>query len=73
MNTLIVGAKEFKGNFSKYEKLVNKGVSLTIVKRSKPIFKIEPIDTVFDEDITKALLDYEDNKSKNFVSYDDVF
>ena len=73
MNTLIVSSKDFRQSFPKYQKLVEGGMSLTIVKRSKPIFKIEPVDLEFQEGITEALLDYEDSKTKNFVSYNDVF
>lgn len=71
MNTLIVSSKEFRASFPKYQKLVEKGVSITIVKRSKPIFKIEPLDLEFDANVTDVLMDYEDKK--NFVDYDDVF
>lgn len=73
MNTLIVSSKEFRQSFPKYQKLVEKGVSITIVKRSKPIFKIEPVDLEFQDGITDALLDYENDKEKNFVDYDSVF
>jgi antitoxin (DNA-binding transcriptional repressor) of toxin-antitoxin stability system len=73
MNTLIVSSKEFRQSFPKYQKLVEGGVSITIVKRSKPIFKIEPVDLEFQEGITDALLDYENAKEKNFVNYDSVF
>lgn len=41
-------------------------------KRSKPIFKIEPIDTDFEEKITNALFDYKE-KSENFVKYNEIF
>lgn len=73
MNTLIVSSKDFRQSFPKYQKLVEGGMSLTIVKRSKPIFKIEPVDLEFQEGITEALLDYENSKAKSFVSYNDVF
>jgi len=73
MNTLIVSSKEFRASFPKYQKLVESGVSITIVKRSKPIFKIEPVDLEFESAITDALLDYEENGEKNFVGYNDVF
>jgi len=71
MNTLVIGSKEFRTNFPKYQKLVEKGFSITIVNRSKAIFKIEPVDLEFDQEITECLLDYENNK--NFVGYDEVF
>lgn len=73
MNTLIVPSKKFRLNFPKYQKIVEKGLTLIVVKRSKPIFKIEPVDTDFEEKITKALFDYEDKKTENFVKYDEVF
>ena len=73
MNTLIVSSKEFRQSFPKYQKLVEGGVSITIVKRSKPIFKIVPVDIEFQNGITDALLDYENTKGKNFTDYDSVF
>jgi len=73
MSTLIVSSKDFRSNFPKYQKLVEKGVSITIVKRSKPIFRIEPVDLDFEKNITNALLDYEDTRDENFVDYNDVF
>ena len=73
MNTLIVPAKEFRASFPKYQKLIENGVSITIVKRSKPIFKIEPIDLVLEKEITDSLLDYKNDKKQNFVSYDSIF
>lgn len=71
MNTLIVSSKKFRQDFPKYQELVEKGVSITIVKRSKPIFKIEPVDTEFNDQILDSLLDYE--AGKNLVDYDSVF
>ena len=73
MDTLIVSSKEFRANFPKYQELVEQGVSITIVKRSKPIFVLQPIDLKFDEDVTEALIDYEKHKDAEYVEYDDVF
>jgi antitoxin (DNA-binding transcriptional repressor) of toxin-antitoxin stability system len=73
MNTLIVSSKDFRQNFPKYQKLVASGVSITIVKRSKPIFKLEPVDLEFQENIVDALLDYENAKEEKFVDYAAVF
>jgi prevent-host-death family protein len=73
MSSIIVSAKDFRQNFPQYQDLVQNGISITIVKRSKPIFRLEPVDPEFDAQITKALLDYQSNKDENFVSYDDVF
>jgi len=73
MNSLIVSAKDFRISFPKYQKLIEKGVSITIVKRSKPIFRIEPVDIKFEKEILNSLLDYETDKKKKFVKYSEVF
>ena len=36
----IIGLKEFRENVSEYAKLVRKGTSFIVVRRSKPIFRI---------------------------------
>jgi antitoxin (DNA-binding transcriptional repressor) of toxin-antitoxin stability system len=73
MNTLIVSSKDFRQHFPKYQKLVESGVSITIVKRSKPIFKIEPVDLELQANVVEALLDYENAKDEKFVDYDSIF
>jgi len=55
MNSVIVGAKDFRTNFVKYQALVASGRRITVVKRSRPIFEVVP---VAEEDRpTKAELD----------------
>lgn len=44
----VVGFKELRENSAKYIKRVDRGEVLTIMRRSKPIFKIVPVD--FEED-----------------------
>lgn len=43
MNNLI-GLKEFRENVESYTKKINQGQSFVVLKKSKPIFKISPID-----------------------------
>ena len=43
MNNLI-GVKELREHFGKYEKLVKNGRSFIVMKRSKPVFTIQPVD-----------------------------
>lgn len=38
----IVGLKELRTNMEKYIEAVDKGTSFTVLRRSKPIFRIEP-------------------------------
>ena len=40
----IVGLKELRENIGKYISRVDKGESFTIIRRSKPVFKITPLD-----------------------------
>lgn len=40
----IVGLKELRENMESYIKRVKKGESITIMRRSTPIFKLSPVD-----------------------------
>lgn len=39
-----VGLKELRENMEKYIEAVDKGESITVFRRSKPIFRITPVD-----------------------------
>ena len=41
----LVGLKEFRTNLDKYAKAVGRGSSYTVLRRSRPLFRIAPIDT----------------------------
>lgn len=60
----IVGLKDLRLNLEKYIKRVNKGESFTVIRRSKPVFKIAPID---EEDMWETLVDFTEI-SKNGIS-----
>lgn len=40
----IIGVKELRNNLEEYINKISKGQSFTVVKRSKPVFQIRPID-----------------------------
>lgn len=40
----IVGLKELREDMEKYITLVDQGESFTVVRRSRPVFKIAPVD-----------------------------
>ena len=44
MNNL-VGLKELRQNMTKYADKVSRGSSFIVLKKSKPLFKISPVDT----------------------------
>lgn len=40
----LIGLKEFRENVESYTKKINQGQSFVVLKKSKPIFKISPIE-----------------------------
>ena len=42
MKTNIIGLRDLREHTDKYIDMVNKGESLIVIRRSKPIFKISP-------------------------------
>lgn len=64
----IIGVKELRENLEEYISEVNKGRSFTVVKRSKPVFKISPVD---EEENWKTIIDFTKIK-KGGVLADDV-
>lgn len=58
MNTSIVGLKELREHTEKYVSQVKKGRSFTVVRRSKPLFKISPVDEWGDEGLWESVGDF---------------
>jgi len=58
MKTNIIGLKELRENTDSYISQVEKGRSFTVVRRSKPIFKMVPVDEWGDEGKWKTLIDF---------------
>lgn len=54
----IVGLKELRENAEKYIQEVQKGKSFTVVRRSRPIFKISPPDNDGSEDTWESVVDF---------------
>ena len=50
-----VGLKELRENTEKYINAVNRGMSFTVLRRSKPIFRITPADS---EDLWETVVDF---------------
>lgn len=50
-----MGLKELRQNFDKYATLVKKGKTLIVIKRSKPVFRLTPLEEEWEEiiDFTK--------------------
>jgi len=51
----IIGLKELRENVGMYADKVKRGMSFVVVRRSKPLFKITPID---DEENWETVIDF---------------
>ncbi|MEK7537070.1 MAG: hypothetical protein AAB584_01320 [Patescibacteria group bacterium] len=60
----LIGVKELRENLEKYIALVEKGKSFTVIKKTRPVFKITPPES---EERWETVIDFT-NKSKNGVS-----
>lgn len=40
----LIGLKEFRENVESFTKQINQGQSFIVLKKSKPVFKVSPID-----------------------------
>ena len=58
MKNSIIGLKELRGNTENYISEVKKGKSFVVVRRSKPVFKITPIDDLGDEGVWENVVDF---------------
>ena len=54
----IIGFKDLRLNADKYIKAIARGKSFTVVRRSKPIFNIIPIDEWGDEGNWETIVDF---------------
>lgn len=56
MKNTIVGLKELRENMQKYASRVERGESFTIVKKSRPLFKISSLDE--DDRLWETIIDF---------------
>jgi len=57
-NQKIIGLKELRENTENYISAVGKGKSFIVVRRSKPIFKVVPVDEWGDEGTWETIIDF---------------
>lgn len=53
-----VALKELRENMEKYVGRVNKGESFTVLRRSRPVFNITPVDEWGDEGAWETVVDF---------------
>ena len=58
MKNSIVGLKELRENMDSYISQVKKGRSFVVVRKSKPVFKLTPLDMWGDEGIWEKVVDF---------------
>ena len=67
----IVGLKELRENTEKYISAVKRGQSFTVIRRSKPIFRISPLDEWGDDGVWETVINFCDIDEKG-VSTDKI-
>jgi len=67
----IIGLKELRENMSTYIKHAEQGKSFTIVRRSRPIFRLIPVDVWGDEGTWETVVDFRKINPRG-VPIDDV-
>lgn len=58
MKTNIIGLKDLRENMGSYLAQIEKGKSFVVVRKSKPVFKVVPIDEWGDEGNWKTIIDF---------------
>jgi len=60
MKTLekIIGLKDLRLNTNSYINAVSKGRSFIVVRRSRPVFKVVPVDEWGDEGVWETVVDF---------------
>ncbi len=66
----IIGLKDLRLNTGKYVSAIEKGRSFTVVRRSRPIFKMMPVDEWGDEGVWKTLVDFRDKNGNGINARD---
>lgn len=64
----IIGLKELRENTEKYIGAAQRGYSFTVVRRSRPIFKVVPVDKWGDEGQWETILDLTKGKDRNITA-----
>jgi antitoxin (DNA-binding transcriptional repressor) of toxin-antitoxin stability system len=68
----IIGLKDLRLNIEKYIKLIQKGHSFTVIRKSNPVFKLEPIDKWGDEGTWDIIADFSSLQPENGIPMSDL-
>ena len=64
----IIGLKDLRENTEKYISAVGKGKSFTVVRRSRPVFRLLPVDENQDEGAWETVLDLSRGKNASITA-----
>jgi len=71
MKNSIVGLKDLRENMDNYISQIKKGKSFVVIRKSKPVFKLAPLDEWVDDGVWEKIVDFTKIK-KGGVSLADV-
>lgn len=66
----IIGLKDLRENTEDYIAQIKKGRSFIVVKKSKPVFKITPVDIWGDEGVWETVVDFREINPKGVPARD---
>lgn len=64
----IVSIKEFRNNLSYFADMVDQGDTVIVIRRSVPVFKITPVESIEADDKWEELIDFTDGGKKKGIS-----
>ena len=70
MKSNIIGLKKLREHTEEFVTQIGKGRSFVVVRRSKPIFKITPVDEWGDEGVWETVVDFRKINSKGVPAAD---
>lgn len=70
MKNTIIGLKELRENMDNYISQIGKGKSFVVVRKSKPVFRLEPIDEWGDEGVWENVIDFTKIKKGGVLAED---
>ena len=66
----IIGLKDLRDNMETWISQVGKGKSFVVIRKSKPVFNITPVDEWGDEGTWETVVDFRDKKGKGVPAED---
>jgi antitoxin (DNA-binding transcriptional repressor) of toxin-antitoxin stability system len=68
----IIGLKELRLNIEKYIQLIQKGHSFIVMRKSNPVFKLEPVDEWGDEGTWETVANFKTIEPEGGIPIDDL-